>query len=67
MYLALILAAIPLLIRTAVFAQCQGGTEGKVNQQKTEGLGGQLVQLTIIHIVAVVKSNTVAYHPELTT
>ena len=38
MHPVLILAAIPLLIRTAVFAQCQGGTEGKLNQQKTEGL-----------------------------
>ena len=28
----LILAAIPLLLRTAAFAQCQGGREGKLNQ-----------------------------------
>ena len=32
MYPVLIIAAIPLLIRTTVFAQCQGGREGKLNQ-----------------------------------
>ena len=61
MHPVLILAAIPLLIRTAVFAQCQGGTEGKLNQQKTEGLESQLVQPTMMHVVAVLKSNIVAY------
>ena len=40
------LAAIPLLLRTAAFAQCQGGREGKLNQQKTEGLRNQLVHDT---------------------
>ena len=58
-----VLAAIPLLLRTAAFAQCLGGSEGKLNHQKTEGLGNQLVQPTMIHVVAVVKSNTVAYFP----
>jgi len=32
MHPVLILAAIPLLIKTAAFAQCQGGREGKLNQ-----------------------------------
>ena len=32
MHPVLILAAIPLLLRTAAFAQCQGGSEGKLNQ-----------------------------------
>ena len=61
-----VLAAIPLLLRTAAFAQCQGGSEGKLNHQKTEDLGNQLVQPTTIHVVTVVtvvKSNTVAYFP----
>ena len=53
MYLAVVLAAIPLLLRTAAFAQCQGGSEGKLNQQKTEDLGNQLVQPAMIHVVAV--------------
>ena len=61
MYLVVVLAAIPLLLRTAAFAQCQGGREGKLNQQKTEDLGNQLVQPAMIHVVAVVKSNTVAF------
>ena len=63
MYLVVVLAAILLLLRTAAFAQCPGGSEGKLNQQKAEGLGNQLVQPAMIHVVAVVKSNTV---PEFT-
>ena len=63
MHPVLILAAIPLLLRTAAFAQCQRGWEGKLNQQKTEDLRGQIVQPAMIHVVAVVKSNTVAYFP----
>ena len=66
MYLVVVLAAIPLLLRTAAFAQCQGGMEGKLNQQKTEGPGNQLVQPTMIPVVAVVKSNTDVYFSEFT-
>ena len=32
MHPVLLLAAIPLLTKTAAFAQCQGGREGKLNQ-----------------------------------
>ena len=32
MHPVLVLAAIPLFIKTAAFAQCQGGSEGKLNQ-----------------------------------
>lgn len=32
MHPVLILAVIPLLTKTAAFAQCQGGREGKLNQ-----------------------------------
>ena len=58
-----VLAAVPLFIRTAAFAQCQGGSEGELNQKTTEDLGNQLVQPAMMHVVAALKSNT---FPEFT-
>ena len=67
MYSVLILAAIPLLIRTTVFAQCQGGTEGKLNQWKNCRSREPTCVVNHVHVVAAVNSNTVAYFPESTT